>query len=161
VLLVMHRHRHGGAALARAIAHFSHLPVRDIVDKGECVPGCIHVCPADYHVLVESDGTFTLSVDPPVNFARPSIDVAMESVALTYGTAAVGVVLSGASVDGAYGLRAIERRGGRAWCQDPATAVDVTLPNAARSMLRRAAFASPQSIGNALATCRDPEEVAP
>ena len=65
----------------------------------------VHVAPCDYHLLVEPM-YFSLSTDDPVQFARPSIDVLFESAADTFGSRAIGVILTGANRDGARrGLR--------------------------------------------------------
>jgi two-component system chemotaxis response regulator CheB len=88
------------------------------------------VAPPDYHVLVE-DGHVALSTDAPVQFARPSIDVLFESAAAAYGERAIGIVLTGASADGAAGLARIKERGGVAIVQDPNTSVRRAMPDAA------------------------------
>ena len=53
-----------------------------------------------------------LSADEPVHFSRPSIDVLFESAADVYGARLLGIVLTGASEDGARGLAAVHRAGG-------------------------------------------------
>ena len=77
--------------------------------------------PADYHLFVER-GFLSLSIDQPVLFARPSIDVLFESVADSYGAGAVAVMLTRSNDDGASGAHAVKRCGGKVLVQDPATA---------------------------------------
>ncbi len=72
-----------------------------------------------------------ISVDAPVNFARPSVDVLFNSAADVYGDTLVGVVLTGANNDGAEGLKRIKERGGLTLVQDPATAHADAMPRAA------------------------------
>ena len=105
-------------------------PVREVDDKDSIEHGRLYLAPPDYHLLVER-GTFGLSVDERVQYARPSIDVLFESAADAYGPGAVGVVLTGANDDGAAGLVRITERGGVAIAQDPATAEAPTMPAAA------------------------------
>jgi two-component system, chemotaxis family, protein-glutamate methylesterase/glutaminase len=93
--------------------------------------GSVYFAPADYHLLVEPTRRCALSIEAPVLFSRPSIDVLFESAAEAYGAGLVGVVLTGASSDGALGLRAVSDRRGRAFVQDPATAEARTMPEAA------------------------------
>jgi two-component system chemotaxis response regulator CheB len=81
--------------------------------------------------LIEDDLTFALSVDPKVNFTRPSIDVLFESAVDACGPAVIGVILTGANGDGAEGLRKIKARGGLAIVQDPVTAESTYMPQAA------------------------------
>jgi two-component system chemotaxis response regulator CheB len=115
------------ALLGRACAR----PVYEIEDKQVLLPGAIHVAPSNYHVLLERDRTLALSVDAPVQFSRPSIDVLFESAADAFGRAVAGIVLSGANEDGARGLRRIVEAGGLAGIQDPAAAVHPEMPAAA------------------------------
>ena len=105
-------------------------PVREVDDKDAIERGRIYLAPPDYHLLVEP-GSFALSTDERVQFARPSIDVLFESAADAYGAAVIGVVLTGANDDGAAGLRRIAERGGIAIVQDPATAARRAMPDAA------------------------------
>jgi two-component system, chemotaxis family, protein-glutamate methylesterase/glutaminase len=93
--------------------------------------GSIYFAPADYHLLVEPDHRCALSVEPPLHFSRPAIDVLFESAADVYGAGLVGVVLTGASGDGAEGLRAVHAAGGVALVEDPAAAEVQTMPRAA------------------------------
>jgi two-component system, chemotaxis family, protein-glutamate methylesterase/glutaminase len=93
--------------------------------------GYVYFAPADYHLLVEPSRRCSLSIEPPLHFSRPSIDVLFESAADAYGARLLGVVLTGASADGALGLRAIFERGGRALVQDPATATANIMPASA------------------------------
>jgi two-component system chemotaxis response regulator CheB len=90
----------------------------------------VHVAPPDYHLLVEP-GEFALSVDEPVRFSRPSIDVLLESAADAYGSRLVAVILTGASADGAVGLQRVRRLGGQTIVQDPGTAERREMPEAA------------------------------
>lgn len=104
--------------------------VGDPDDKSVIEPDRVYICPPDYHVLVEN-GRLALSTDAPVNHARPSIDVLFESAADAYAERLVGIVLTGASHDGAKGLARIKARGGVAIVQDPETSVRRTMPDAA------------------------------
>jgi two-component system, chemotaxis family, protein-glutamate methylesterase/glutaminase len=106
-------------------------PVREPDDKEPLVPGMIYVAPPNYHMLIERTGRIALSVDEPVNYSRPSIDVLFESAAEAYGAGVVGLVLSGANHDGAQGLRRIADAGGVPLVQAPACAEHGVMPAAA------------------------------
>lgn len=151
VIVVLHRHRHAQDAATRWLSEVCPLPVSAIEDKSPVVPGQVYLCPANYHVLIEAQHTFALSIEPPVNFARPSIDVLFESAAQVYGSRLVGVLLSGASADGAAGLAAIKARGGAVYCQDPRSALEPIMPEAGCVATRVARIASPEAIGLELA----------
>jgi two-component system chemotaxis response regulator CheB len=62
---------------------------------------------------------FSLSIDEPVRYARPSVDVLFESAADSFGSAAIGIILTGANHDGTEGSLRIKARGGRVIVQDP------------------------------------------
>lgn len=106
------------------------LCVADVEDKSPLEPGTVLIAPPGYHVLLD-EGAAELSLDEPVQFARPSIDVLFESAADAYGPRAVGVLLTGANEDGAHGLCTIGARGGHTVVQDPATCVRQEMVRAA------------------------------
>lgn len=99
-------------------------------DGDRPVPGTIYIAPPDQHLLVEQ-GRIRLYRGPKENYTRPAIDPMFRSVALEYGSRAVGVVLTGQLDDGTAGLKAIKRSGGTAIVQDPATAIEPAMPASA------------------------------
>lgn len=107
------------------------VPVREPEDKEPIVPGTVYFAPPGYHLLVEAEGQLALSVDAPVLFSRPSVDLLFESAAEAYGAALLGIVLTGANEDGAAGAQAIAAAGGAVLVQDPATAFAPAMPLAA------------------------------
>lgn len=130
LVVVQHRHKESPPSLSHFLQQYVRLKIQDARDKEALVPGRIYLAPPDYHLLVEL-GQVTLSVDEPVSYARPSIDVLFESAAETYGRRAIGIILTGANHDGARGLAAIKARGGWAIVQNPDTAENPTMPLAA------------------------------
>jgi two-component system chemotaxis response regulator CheB len=105
----------------RSIQARSALPVREADDKAPIEPGHVYVAPADYHLLVD-EGRFGLTLEAPVRFSRPSIDVLFESAADAYGEDVVAVVLTGANDDGCRGSLRIKEAGGTVYVQDPESA---------------------------------------
>jgi two-component system chemotaxis response regulator CheB len=130
IVVVQHRHRQSDHLLTTLLQDETSLCVCEVEDKAPMIGGNVYVAPADYHLLVEP-GFFSLSMDEPVRFSRPSIDVTFHSAADAYGARTVGVVLTGANADGAQGLRRIVSRGGLGLVQLPATAESPTMPQAA------------------------------
>jgi two-component system chemotaxis response regulator CheB len=130
VVISQHRGEEGPARLAEALGRRTALRVVEATDKEALQPGHAYLAPPGYHLLVEH-GSLSLSTDEPERFSRPSIDVLFESVADAYADQAVGVILTGASEDGAAGLARIRRRGGVTIVQEPATAERRTMPEAA------------------------------
>jgi two-component system, chemotaxis family, protein-glutamate methylesterase/glutaminase len=129
ITFVQHRSKES-AALRDLLQDCTSLIVCEVEDKQPIMGGYVYLAPPDYHLLVDGD-EFSLSVDEPVRYSRPSIDVFFESVAERFGPAAVGVVLTGANEDGAEGLRQIVARGGAGLVQDPRTAESPIMPRAA------------------------------
>lgn len=137
IAVVQHRSRNADNLLASLLQDVSPLRVLDVEDKEPLAGRTVFIAPANYHLLVER-GHFSLTTDPLVRFSRPSIDVTFISAADTYGSGAIGVVLTGANDDGARGLRRIVDRGGRAVVQDPASAESPVMPLAAKRIVPEA-----------------------
>ena len=117
--------------LAELFAARLALPVREAMDKQPVERGTVYFAGAGYHLSIEHDRVFSLSCEPPVHYARPAIDVLMESAADAYGPALAGVLLTGANVDGAAGMQKIRQRGGLTVVQDPREAQAATMPQEA------------------------------
>jgi two-component system, chemotaxis family, protein-glutamate methylesterase/glutaminase len=130
VVVVQHRGKDSDRLLSELLQDATDLKVCEIEDKEPLAPGTVHIAPANYHVLID-EGYLSLTIEEPVRFSRPSIDVMLSSAADTYGAGAIGVVLTGANEDGARGLSHIVKRGGRALVQDPKTAEIPIMPVAA------------------------------
>ncbi|HPE34589.1 MAG TPA: chemotaxis protein CheB [Bacteroidales bacterium] len=116
------------------VNHFNHicqLKVKEADEKESIQPGTVYFAPPNYHLLVETDFTFSLSVEERVNFSRPSIDVLFESAADAWHTGLIGIILTGASTDGSKGMRIIKKRGGYTIAQDPQEAEVPVMPEAA------------------------------
>jgi two-component system chemotaxis response regulator CheB len=113
--------------LLRAVTR---LEVVEASDKDTIRPGTAYIAAPDYHLLVDP-GAISLSTDQPVLYARPSIDVLLETAAESYRERCVGVVLTGANDDGSLGLARVAELGGTAIVQDPETAQRDEMPAAA------------------------------
>jgi two-component system chemotaxis response regulator CheB len=94
-------------------------------------PGRILFAPPSAHLVVVSGGRIRIEEGEPVRGFRPSIDVAMISLAHAFGARACGVLLSGMGADGAAGLHAIKQAGGKTLVQDESTCVVFGMPRAA------------------------------
>jgi two-component system chemotaxis response regulator CheB len=136
IVMVQHRGATAETTLLDRLSRGTALAVVEAEDKIEMKPGTVYVAPADYHLLVEEQGTLALSTEAPVRSARPSIDVLFETAADAYRARVLAVLLTGASADGAAGLARIKRRGGFAIVQDPATAECATMPAAGLAATR-------------------------
>lgn len=131
LVIVLHLPEGHASQLAEVFGRRLGRPVQEAQAHAPVEPGIFYFAPPGYHLLVDSDRTFSLSCDPPVLYSRPSIDVLFESCADAYGDGAVALVLTGANHDGAHGLQCIKQAGGLALVQDPAQAAYPTMPQAA------------------------------
>jgi len=131
VIVVLHIPADSGNLLADSFRKKCVAQVSEAEDKMPIEKGHIYFAPANYHILAEPDHVISLSTEEPVHYSRPSIDVLFESVAMAYGPAALGIVLTGANDDGAEGLQKIIAQGGRSIVQDPAEADYASMPEAA------------------------------
>ncbi len=136
VMVVQHRLATTNVSLAKLLDERCSVTVKQAEDRATPIAASVYIAPPGYHLLIETDRTFSLSVDPPVRFARPAIDVLFETAAEAYGRMLIGIVLTGASRDGATGLRKITTLGGYTIVQDPATAHSAVMPQAAIAATR-------------------------
>ena len=147
VLAVVHVPRSRPSLMAGIFARQCGVPVSEAFDKAPLRPGSIVFAPADYHLQVERDATLSLSVDEPVQYSRPSIDVLFESAASAFGNRVLAIVLTGANEDGANGAAAVARAGGEVLVQDPDTALADAMPRAALAAVSSARACSLAEIG--------------
>lgn len=131
LLVVQHIPESGPTRLAEIFARKTALRVKEADEKEPVSGATLYFAAPGYHLLVEQDFSLSLSQDEPVHFSRPSIDVLFESAADAWGPRVAGILLTGASKDGAAGLAAIQRAGGLTVVQDPAEAEMPTMPLAA------------------------------
>jgi len=130
LVVVLHRGKDSTVTLSTLLQTGHRIRVVEAEDKQPIQPGHIYLGPSNYHLLAEY-GELQLSVDPPVLYARPSIDVLFESAAYAYGDKVLGVLLTGASEDGAHGLMKIHLGGGQTLVQEPGEAEAKIMPQAA------------------------------
>ncbi len=149
IAVVQHRSKESEQLLPRLLQDATDLTVCEMDDKDPLVPGTVHLAPANYHALIDT-GLVTLSVEDPVRFSRPSIDLLFISAADTYRAGTIGIVLTGANEDGSRGLDHIVKRGGLALVQDPKTAEIPIMPAAAIKLVPSAEVLSLAGIASRL-----------
>lgn len=128
VMVVAHISPESGNGLALLLDEQCAIRVKEADEMETAAAGTVYLAPPNYHLQVEKDGSLSLSVDPPVMFARPSVDVLFESAASVFGAGLIGVVMTGVGSDGSNGLRRIRAAGGVAVVQDPAGAIADGMP---------------------------------
>ena len=152
VVICQHQYPHAPGTLAQVLRGRTRLKVQEVEEKARVEPGVLYVCPPNYHTLIERDHSFALSIDAPVLYCRPAIDVLFESAAEAFGPRLAGVVLTGANEDGAAGLLHVARCGGVTIVQDPKTAEVPVMPAAALAAVPWAQVMTLGEIGEFLGT---------
>ncbi|MES2205991.1 MAG: chemotaxis protein CheB [Pseudomonadota bacterium] len=137
IFIVIHLPRERPSLLVEIFSSKCALSVCEAQDKEPVQPGTVYFAPPNYHLLLDKGPQLALSVDDPVNFSRPSIDVLFESAADVYGKRLLGVILTGGNEDGAYGLESIHHAGGITMVQQPESAQVPFMP--ASALKRKAA----------------------
>lgn len=131
IIMCLHRLKHVRNGFVEALSIKSVKPVTEPYDKESIKKGNVYLAPANYHMSVELGNTFSMSTEDMINNSRPSIDVTLETAAYVYKQKLVGILLSGANRDGAWGMKKIKDRGGLTIVQDPAECMIDTMPTAA------------------------------
>lgn len=128
--LVLHRLAEGGDGLKHLLQSRSTLLVTEPWDKMPINASSLYLAPANYHLMVENNESFSLSYDEAVGYSRPSIDVFFETAADVFGPRLIGIILSGANQDGAQGMQYIHRLGGKVIVQSPIDSQMSVMPKA-------------------------------
>ena len=131
ILVVQHldpRHR---SLMADILSRRTPLKVKEAEEGDRLTPATVYIAPPDRHLLVNPDGTLSLSLSELVHFVRPSADLLFESMAASYRERAIGVVLTGSGSDGSMGVGAIKKMHGTVIVQDEKTAEFFGMPGAA------------------------------
>ena len=148
ILVVMHRGTESDTLLPFLLSSKTSLPVKEAEEKEKIQPGTIYIAPADYHLLIEKDHTFSLDFSEKVNFSRPSIDVTFSVAAEAYGGELACLLLSGGNTDGTEGLIFVKESGGAVAVQDPASASMPFMPQSAISRLKPDHVLRPEEIAS-------------
>jgi len=131
VVIVQHVEPSRHSLMPEILARRTPLLVTEAKSGDRLTAGHVYFAPPDNHLIVNADGTLSLSHAAAVRFVRPSADVLFQSLAESFGERAVAVVLSGAGSDGAAGARTIRAQGGTVIAQDQETAAFFGMPGAA------------------------------
>lgn len=131
IIVVQHLHPNSESYLPKILSTHCTLPVKQAEEREIIQQGVVYIAPPNYHLLIEEDHSFSLSLEPPVRYARPSVDVMFETAVYAYRDKLIGIILTGANDDGREGVKQIKRAGGYVIVQDPKTAEAEAMPRAA------------------------------
>ncbi|WP_207687602.1 chemotaxis protein CheB [Desulfonema limicola] len=131
IMIVQHISPVSDNYLVKFLDNACRIKVKEAGEKIKPEQGTAYIAPPNYHLLVETDKSLSLSVDEKVNFARPSVDVLFETAADAYGKNLIGIILTGANKDGSMGLKKIKKYKGLTIVQSPETAAADEMPKSA------------------------------
>jgi len=131
IVMCLHRLKDVREGFTEALSLKTNKAVVEPLDKELIKKGTIYLAPANYHLCIELGQTFSLSTEETVNNSRPSIDLLFETAAYAYREKLIGILLSGANRDGAWGMKKIHDRGGLTIVQEPSECLIDTMPVAA------------------------------
>lgn len=147
VIIVQHLHPDSDDYLAQALNEKCKVTVKQASEKEKIEPGVVYIAPPNYHLLIEDDMSFSLSITERVRYARPSIDVLFETAADVFGANLIGIILTGGNNDGSVGLKRIKEMGGVAVVQDPSDAEADSMPREAIAATKVDYILSLEKIG--------------
>ena len=136
LLLCLHRLKHVRSGFVEALSLKAGINIVEPVDKQQIKPGNAYLAPANYHMYIELANRIALSTEDAVNHSRPSIDLSFITAASAYREKLVGIILSGANRDGAYGLKKVKDNGGLTIVQDPKTCEVKTMTEASMELTK-------------------------
>lgn len=131
LVVVQHLHPDYQSRMAEILSRRTKLNVKQAQDGDQLSPGTVYIAPPDNHLLVLADGVLALRHTQKIHFLRPSADVLFESVASSFMSRSIGVVLSGTGSDASAGLTAIKNAGGITIAEDYKTAEFPGMPESA------------------------------
>ena len=100
-------------------------------EEGDVIrDGQVLLAPGNYHMIVQPNQKIHLDSSEKRFGVRPSINMTMVSASEVYGANLIGVVLTGMGHDGAFGMKAIKKRGGHTIVQDKNSCVIYGMPKA-------------------------------
>jgi two-component system chemotaxis response regulator CheB len=131
ILVLQHQDPRHRSWMVEILSRRTGLRVIQVRGGERVTPGTVFLAPPGHHLLVAADGGLSLSDTDRVQFVRPSADILFASLAESWDSGAIAVVLTGTGRDGADGVRAIKSRGGTVIVQDEASADFFGMPDAA------------------------------
>lgn len=131
IVVVQHLDPHRRSLMANILSRRTPLTVQQAQAGDRLQPGHVYLAPPNRHLLVNADGSLSLTQTEMVHFVRPAADLLFDSVATSYQDRAIAVVLTGTGHDGATGVKAIKAMGGTVLAEDKNTAEFSGMPLAA------------------------------
>lgn len=121
-------------AFAERLNEQSALTVKEAVTGDKVLSGHVLVTPGGKQTRIRKRGItdfyVEVSDEPKDSLYKPSVDIAMKSVAECYPGRSLGVILTGMGHDGLEGMRLIKEKGGKTLAQNEQTCTVYGMPKA-------------------------------
>lgn len=134
IVVVQHMPEMFTASFARRLDQLSQIDVKEASNGDRLVAGLALIAPGGKHLMLNRSGTqYVAEVrdGPLVSRHKPSVDVLFRSVAVSAGSNATGIIMTGMGDDGARGLGEMLASGARTFAQDEASCVVFGMPKVA------------------------------
>jgi two-component system chemotaxis response regulator CheB len=131
ILVVQHLNPNYTSQLPQILSQRTALQLKPAVTGDVLRPSTVYVAAPNRHLVVQPNGMLLLSDTPKMNFVRPAADKLFMSMATTYKSRALAVVLTGSGSDGTLGALSIHKHGGMVIAQDESTSEFFNMPRAA------------------------------
>ena len=133
VTIVQHMPAAFTKSLADRLDSISQISVKEAEDGEKLQAGQVYIAPGGKHMIIKNRISYhelVLSDEPANTLHRPAVDVMVKSVAEGYGSAVLGVILTGMGSDGLEGMRLVKQKGGAVFAQNEESCVVYGMPRA-------------------------------
>jgi chemotaxis response regulator CheB len=134
VVIIQHMDKKFTHGLASWLNQQVAMPVKVIAEQERPYRGMVQVPSTDHHLMLNSNGILSYSVEPTDNFYHPSVDVFFQSLTKNWHGKIIGVLLTGMGRDGAAGLLSLREEGHHTIAQDEKSSVVYGMPKAAMQL---------------------------
>jgi two-component system, chemotaxis family, protein-glutamate methylesterase/glutaminase len=134
IVIVQHMPEKFTHSFAKRLDSLCDIEVKEAENNDRIIPGRALVAPGNFHMIVKRSGAqyyVEIKDGPPVFHQRPSVEVMFNSISMTVGANAVGIILTGMGADGAHGLKEMRNAGAMTIAQDKKTCVVFGMPGEA------------------------------
>ena len=133
-LVVQHMPEAFTGAYAERLNQISHLSIKEASDGDKIQSGQVLIAPGGMQTKLVKESALEVRVtvddSPEDSLYKPSVDISFLTVAKCYPSRALGVILTGMGADGAKGIKAIKKTGGKVLVQDENSCVVYGMPKA-------------------------------
>lgn len=137
------------------LSKYTEIPVTEARHGDSLSVNTIYVTPPNKNISVKNNKILLTEPAEHTILPKPSIDFLLTSLAMEFGSCAIGIILSGTGRDGSMGMKAIKAEGGMTLVQEPRTAKYNSMPLASINDHHADIILSPSDMGDELASVFD------